>query len=91
MTTIKHIVFDVGNVLIKWDAERAFFDQIPDAAERQWFLANVCNMAWNLEQDRGRPWNEAEEFLIGKFPDHEDNIRAFRSNWRQSNDVYHQT
>ena len=30
MTTIKHIVFDVGNVLIKWDAERAFVDQIPD-------------------------------------------------------------
>lgn len=81
MTKIKHIVFDVGNVLIKWDAERAFLDQIPDPTERQWFLANVCNMAWNLEQDRGRSWKEAEEVLIGEFPDHEENIRTFRSNW----------
>jgi 2-haloacid dehalogenase len=78
---IKHIVFDIGNVLIEWDAELAFLDQIPDTGERRWFLDNVCTMAWNIEQDRGRDWKEAEEILIVDFPEHEDNIRAFRKNW----------
>ena len=81
MSEIKHIVFDVGNVLINWVVELAFIEQIPDAGERQWFLNNVCNGAWNMEQDRGRPWKEAEDILIDQFPDHEVNIRAFRTNW----------
>ena len=81
MAEIRHIVFDVGNVLIEWVVELAFIDQIPDAGERHWFLENVCNAAWNVEQDRGRPWKQAEDLLIGEYPEHEDNIRAFRKNW----------
>lgn len=83
MATIKHIVFDIGNVLIGWDRERGFVEQIPDANERRWFLDNICTMDWNLEQDRGRSWEDAEELLIRQFPDHQDNIRTFRRNWAQ--------
>ena len=78
---IKHVVFDIGNVLIKWDPELAYLEQIPDAAERAWFLEHICNMDWNIEQDRGRSWNAAEEILIEQFPTHEDNIRTYRKNW----------
>lgn len=78
---IKHIVFDIGRVLLDYDPERAFVDLIPDYDERQWFLANVCTSKWNLEQDRGRPWGEAENLLIAKFPEHTANIRAYRQNW----------
>ncbi len=78
---IRHIVFDIGSVLINWEPELAFLEQIPDARDRQWFLNNVCTTAWNLEQDRGRSWEEAEELLISDFPEHEDNIRTYRRNW----------
>lgn len=78
---IRHIVFDIGSVLINWEPELAFLEQIPDARERRWFLNNVYTTAWNLEQDRGRSWNEAEELLITDFPEHEDNIRTYRRNW----------
>jgi 2-haloacid dehalogenase len=80
---IQHIVFDVGRVLLHWDPELAFLNIIPDAGERSWFLANVCTPAWNMEQDRGRSWADAEAEAIARHPDHEENIRAFRSNWHE--------
>lgn len=83
MTEIRHIVFDIGKVLIHYDPDLAYRDLIPDAGERQWFLDTVTTNAWNVEQDRGRTWQDAEALLIGDFPDHEANIRAFRQNWHK--------
>lgn len=81
MTTIRHIVFDIGKVLIHYDPELPFRSLIPDADERRFFLENVCNPAWNLEQDRGRGWAQAEAVLIERHPGHESHIRAFRRQW----------
>jgi 2-haloacid dehalogenase len=53
------VVFDVGNVLIEWDPEHLYRKLIPDAAARADFLARICTMEWNLEQDRGRRWAAA--------------------------------
>ena len=64
MTEIRHIVFDIGKVLIHYDPDLPFSRLIPDAAERRWFFENVCTHAWNIEQDRGRTWEEAEALLI---------------------------
>ena len=83
MTEIHHVVFDLGQVLVAYDAERPFRQLIPDAAERKRFLAEVCTHEWNLEQDRGRTWREAEDLLIAQHPDKADLIRAFRANWRE--------
>ena len=54
----RKVVFDVGNVLLRWDPFHLYRNLIPDDAKRDWFLRNVCTSAWNLEQDRGRPWAE---------------------------------
>lgn len=78
---IKHIVFDIGKVLVHWDAEIPYRRLIPDDEQRKWFLSTVCTSEWNLEQDRGRPWSEAEDLLIEKYPEHSELIRAFRRNW----------
>ncbi len=81
--TIRHIVFDIGKVLIHYDPELPYRRIIPDAERRTWFLANVCTSDWNLEQDRGRPWDEAEAELIAAHPDWETEIRAFRAHWHE--------
>ncbi|WP_349363960.1 MAG: HAD family phosphatase [Roseitalea porphyridii] len=81
--TIRHIVFDIGKVLIHYDPELPYRRIIPDAERRTWFLANVCTSDWNLEQDRGRPWDEAEAELIAAHPDWEAEIRAFRAHWHE--------
>lgn len=80
---IRHIVFDIGKVLVHYDPDIPFSRIIPDQAERQWFFGNVCTSAWNIEQDRGRTWEEAEALLIAEHPDHADNIRAFRRHWHE--------
>ncbi|NJM29989.1 MAG: HAD family phosphatase, partial [Rhizobiales bacterium] len=49
-----NIVFDIGNVLLRWDPRALYRKIIPDEAQMDWFLAHVCNSDWNLEQDRGR-------------------------------------
>ncbi|NML74480.1 HAD family phosphatase [Rhizobium sp. S-51] len=80
---IRHIVFDIGKVLIHYDPNLPFSRIIPDETERRWFFENVCTHDWNLEQDRGRGWAEAEALLIDRFPEQEENIRAFRQNWHE--------
>lgn len=83
MTEIRHIVFDIGRVLIHYDPDLPFSRLIPDAEERRWFFDNVCTSAWNIEQDRGRSWEEAEAHLIAEHPQHEENIRNFRRHWHE--------
>jgi HAD superfamily hydrolase (TIGR01509 family) len=80
---IRHIVFDIGRVLIHYDPHIPFARIIPDDAERNWFFTNVCTHDWNLEQDRGRAWEDAETLLIEAHPDRIEHIRAFRKHWHE--------
>ncbi|MCQ0988322.1 HAD family hydrolase [Jiella marina] len=79
----RHVVFDIGRVLIHYDPHIPFREIIPDDAERDFFLSEVCSHEWNLEQDRGRSWAEAEAEAIARYPEREAEIRAFRRNWHR--------
>jgi 2-haloacid dehalogenase len=71
-------VFDLGGVLVDWNPRylyRSLFDGDEAAMER--FLAEVCTPAWNDEQDRGRPWNEACALLVRDHPDKRALIEAW--------------
>ncbi len=81
MPTIDHIVFDIGRVLLEYDPAQAFQTLIANPVERRIFLTEVCSPAWNLEQDRGRSWPDAEAVLIATHPAQANLIRAFRGNW----------
>ena len=83
LVTIRHIVFDIGRVLLVWEPELPYRRLIPDEAERRWFLETVCTSSWNVEQDRGRSWADGEAVLIEAWPQHEALIRAFRANWHE--------
>lgn len=83
MRETRHIVFDIGRVLIHYDPDLPFSRLIPDPDKRRWFFENVCTSAWNIEQDRGRTWEEAEGLLIATHPTHEENIRNFRRYWHE--------
>jgi 2-haloacid dehalogenase len=80
---INHIVFDIGKVLIHYDPSLPYQRLIPDAGERKWFFDNVCTHDWNIEQDRGRSWKEAEALLIDAHPEREEQIRHFRKYWHE--------
>lgn len=80
MTTV---VFDVGNVLLTWDARLVLADVMPDAAINP-FLDEIGFDAWNLEQDRGRSWDEAVRIASAVHPQHADLIRRFHDHWHLS-------
>jgi 2-haloacid dehalogenase len=81
--SIDTVVFDIGCVLLDWDPRylyrKIFAD--PEAMER--FLAEVCTPAWNVQQDGGRPWADAEAEAIARHPTLAAEIRAFRARWHE--------
>lgn len=78
------IVFDVGNVLLRWDPRLLYRDLIPDDGQRDWFMQNVCTAAWNVEQDRGRSWEDAVALLVSQHPEWETEIRAYDERWHET-------
>ena len=81
MTDIRHIVFDIGNVLLLWDRDRPYRELIPDAAERERFLTRICSMEWHLTLDEGVGIDEAIAEISQRFPHQAELIRAYKSRW----------
>jgi len=77
-------IFDLGGVLIDWNPRylyRKLFPGNPVGMER--FLAEVCTPAWNLELDRGRPFQEAIDELKVEHPDQAPLIQAYWDRWSE--------
>jgi 2-haloacid dehalogenase len=74
-------VFDIGGVLIDWNPRHLYAKLFDDDHAMERFLTEVCSPAWNLEQDRGRPWDEAVALLVERHPDQADLIRAYDTRW----------
>ncbi|MBL8669168.1 MAG: HAD family phosphatase [Alphaproteobacteria bacterium] len=78
------VVFDIGNVLISWDPRNLYRKLFADdEARMEWFLAHVCTSDWNLEQDRGRSFEEAVALLSRQHPDLAPLISAFHERWQE--------
>ena len=78
------VVFDVGNVLLRWDPRNLYRTIFDDESEMEWFLSTVCTGQWNQEQDRGRDWEEAVALLVNDYPEHATSIRAFHDRWEET-------
>jgi 2-haloacid dehalogenase len=81
--TVDVVVFDVGNVLIRWDPRHLYRRLFEAEAEMERFLAEVCTDAWNIEQDRGRTWAAAIAERVALFPDRDALIRAYSERWQE--------
>jgi 2-haloacid dehalogenase len=84
MPRIDTVIFDVGNVLLDWNPRHLYRKLFADEERMEWFLANICTPAWNLEQDRGRSFAEAVRELVSRHPEWEREIRAFDERWHET-------
>ena len=75
------VLFDVGNVIVRWDPRRLYRKLFSDEAQLDAFLAQVCTMAWHTEHDRGVSFADGAAALIARHPQHEAAIRAWRGRW----------
>lgn len=81
MRDIDTVVFDLGEVLIRWDPRTLYRKLIADTETMEYFLAEVCTPDWNARQDAGRSLAEGTAERIAAFPQHEVWIRAFYDRW----------
>jgi len=72
------VVFDIGGVLLDWNPRFLYRRLIPDPAELEWFLTEVCSMEWNLQLDAGRSFDEACGELAARYPGHADLVHAWK-------------
>ena len=78
------MIFDVGNVLIRWDARLLYRQLLPDEAAIDAFLAEIDFHDWNLELDRGADWDEGVAALSARHPHRAELIRAFHDRWHET-------
>lgn len=78
---IKNIIFDFGGVLMDWNPRYFFKSYFNDDEKMEYFLGNIAQDEWNIEQDRGRLLSEGTEIQVKKFPEWEKEIRAYYDNW----------
>lgn len=83
MVRVTNVVFDIGNVLIRWDPKRLYGRLFPDPERRDWFLAQICTEDWNREMDRGLPFAEGIADLVHRHPEWEPEIRAWDLHWHE--------
>lgn len=79
-----NVVFDIGNVLVQWEPRALYRKIFATEAEVEWFITNVCNHIWNLEQDRGRSFAEAVREATARFPEHAEAIAAYDLRWHET-------
>jgi len=81
---ITTIIFDLGNVLIGWDARRLYNRLLPDPQAVDSFLEQIRFSEWNAKQDAGRPFREGVSELTEEFPHYANLIHAYDIHWEES-------
>lgn len=64
-----NIVFDIGNVLVRWDLWQAFKGDFDSPEAMQVYLDEIGFADWNRQQDEGRSWAEANRDLRARHGD----------------------
>jgi 2-haloacid dehalogenase len=81
MTEGMAVVFDLGGVLVDWDARYFYRTVFDDEAAMETFLAEVCDPEWNRSIDAGKPFAVAVAERQVLFPEHAGLIALWQSRW----------
>ena len=77
----KAVVFDVGNILIRWEPEIVLEPYFENASAFQRFLETTRIYWFNLEFDAGRRFADGITELIARHPEFAAPLRAFDERW----------
>lgn len=78
---VKAILFDIGNVLVRWEPRALYRQLLPDEAAIDRFFADVCTPEWHLAHDAGVSFEENAASLKARFPDHVALIDAWSARY----------
>lgn len=78
---VNTVVFDIGNVLIRWDIHNLYRQMFPNDAAIKQFLNETGLIERNHEFDRGELFADGLADLTEQFPHHAAPLAAFDARW----------
>lgn len=82
----KDVVFDLGNVLLRWDPRHLYRKVIADEARMEAFLAGACSLAWIQSIDGVRDFAAPIAARAQEFPEFADELALFDTRWLETLD-----
>lgn len=80
---IDAVLFDLGNVLIRWDPRNHYRDRFGSEEEMEAWLEEVTPGTWNHEMDLGKPFAQAIAERTVLYPEHAELLLEWRSQWER--------
>lgn len=80
---IDAVLFDLGNVLIRWDPRNHYKDRFASAEAMERFLAEITPGTWNHEMDLGKPFAQAIAERTALHPEHGTLLAEWKSQWER--------
>ena len=75
------VVFDIGNVLLRWDRRNLYRKAFDDEARMERFLATALDMDFVCHTDTAPDFAAAVEARAKAFPEFADALRLFHRRW----------
>jgi HAD superfamily hydrolase (TIGR01509 family) len=75
------VVFDIGNVLLRWNPRNLFRKTFADEARMEHFLATACTMDFVSHTDIAPVFSLAVAARIEAFPEFAEELRSFDERW----------
>ena len=87
---IQKVIFDVGQVLVKFNPQNLFIKILEDEEKVDFFLKNICTWEWHIQQDLIYDTSKAAGPVIKKHPEYKEAIEAFYGRFLEMIDSVHQ-
>jgi len=75
------VVFDIGNVLVRWDRRNLFRKVFSDESRMERFLAAACSMDFVAHTDVTVDFSRAVAERAKAFPEFAEELRLFDARW----------
>ena len=78
------VVFDIGNVLLRWDPRFLFRKVFEDECRMEHFLSAACANDWILETDTCADFAAAVAARANRHPEYAAELRMFDERWLET-------
>lgn len=78
---MKNVIFDFGNVLVKWEPEKIYAAHFGSEEKAWWFLRHVTDLPWRQRIDAGESQDKCIVQLQAQYPEYREAIELYRDRW----------
>ena len=82
--TVEAVVFDVGNVLYRWEPRSLYRRLIGNDRALDAFMSDVVTMEWHHQHDMGRDFADTSAELSALYPEHRELIALWGPRFNDS-------